>query len=115
MISITTDTASNYVPIILNELPSSDLDTETARISRAATLDGGVYINNTGFSDGDRTLKITARLTDDDVTNLNYVKNNFLSIILSMKDGAYKAAIQNISRTGNQYNLTIYIEERISA
>ena len=62
MISITTQTASEYF-VVLEEKDGSQLDRYSRRISRTATLDGGSVVNDLGFSDTDRTVVVDAWAT----------------------------------------------------
>jgi len=114
MISITSTSADPSGALIIDALPSSDIDTKSARISRSQTLDGGVYINNSGFSDGDRTLRISAKLMTDQADKLTHIINNFNLVCISMSDGFYTGAIQFVKKTGILYKITIYLNTRES-
>jgi len=91
-----------------------DFRDNQARVIRTKTLDGGVYINHSGISDGDRTLTISEKLSEDDCTKLWYIFNNYTEINVSIKDGFYKAVIQNLKIKNGHVDMTIYIESKES-
>ncbi len=115
MISISTMQYNfNNGNVVLHEIPTSDLSSKTARVSRTATLDGGVYINHFGSSDGDRTLKIDVRLTQEQnsiITNMYY---NQPFILISMFDGFYTGTIDSINNKKGITALNIFIKERLA-
>ena len=56
---ILTLSALDYDPaghIRIAGLPTSDRGDTTRRVSRVATLDGGVAVNDSGYAEGDRTI-----------------------------------------------------------
>jgi len=112
MISISTLTSDTMGSVVINELPSSDLDTKTARVNRSKTLDGGVYINHFGFSHGDRTLKIDSNLPESQVARINHIFTNYTSVLVSMRDGVYKGTIKDVNAQGQISKITILIEQK---
>lgn len=97
-------------------LIDTDLDPRenTARVSRTKLLDGGVYINNSGVSDGDRTVRVSAEITQDQADILWYIFNNYTMVHLSTSDGFYKAAIQTLKTDNGQMTMTILINSKES-
>jgi len=110
MISITTNTADTMLPLIINESPKSSLYDKEARVSRAKTLDGGAYIQNNGFSHGDRTLSVVAVLDESQKTILDHLMSNFSKICVAFSDGFYSGAISRIKTRGKDHTIEIMIE-----
>jgi len=108
MISITSSTRS----AIIKELKTSDLHSTTARVSRAKTLDGGVSITHSGTTDGDRTLKIKAKITKTQSDALWAIYNNDTFIQIAFSDGVFYGVIENFKTNNGNLDMTILIKER---
>lgn len=68
----------------------------TRRVSRTQTLDGGVVLIDSGYSEGDRTFELYAVANND---RWNAVKDTFLQyplIYLSIDEGLYMGVIEKI-------------------
>lgn len=100
--------------VIIKELGTSDLSSKTARVSRTTTLDGGVYINHSGFTDGDRTLKIKAVINQTQADILNNIFQYQMFVIVSILDGVFLAAIESYNNKSGQANLIILIKEKLN-
>ncbi len=112
MISISTIISDANGNLIFKELKDSDVFNKSARVTRTATLDGGVYINHSGYTDGDRTLKIKALLNKEKEDILTYIFESFTKIILSIAEGIYIASISYINLVNGTANITILIEKK---
>jgi len=108
MISINTTTSDTNGSILINTV--ADIRDNTARISRTKTLDGGVVINNSGFSAGDMTLRISERISESKAAVLWYIFQNYTSILLSTNAGLFLAAIQSLKPNNGKMTMTILIE-----
>lgn len=115
MISISTITADTSGSVIFKELPGSKLFDKEARVSRTATLDGGVYINHSGYADGDRTLRLLARVTEASWAAITHIFETAALVMVSMSDGVYTAAIESLQRDGTKITLNILINDKESA
>jgi len=112
MISISTTTASATGAVILDEIQGSILFDMPSRVSRTKTLDGGVYINHSGFSHGDRTVTVVAKVTEGKWDVLNQIYQNETIVLLSMPGGIYTAAIENLRREGVTVTIKIMLKEK---
>lgn len=112
MISISTITADTAGMVSID----TELDPRenTARVSRTKTLDGGVYINNSGFCDGDRTVRVSAGVTEAQAETLWYIFKNYTSIHLATSDGFYLAVIETLKINNGDMNMTILIKSKES-
>ena len=86
----------------------------TARVSRSATLDGGAVINHLGFSHGDRTLQIYARLTEADKAALWAIFILGVMVNVSTDEGMYRAAISALDLDKTPMQMTIIIKESLT-
>lgn len=111
MIAISTVTAG--LTVIIRELASSKLKEKTARISRTATLDGGVYIEHGGYTDGDRTLRVEAVVDAVQEAALKTIFEGQTLVTISMDDGLFLGAIQYMAVDNGDLKMTIYIKEKV--
>ncbi|MFA5286293.1 MAG: hypothetical protein WC347_11910 [Smithellaceae bacterium] len=85
------------------------------RISRTATLDGGVLIADLGFADGDRTLTaIELDATQEAVDFAKYLVENYSLINVTTDDGAYEVAPESYSVDNGKLSLTLLANRKIS-
>jgi hypothetical protein len=114
MISFSATTVSDPGNVVIYESSASDLGSKTARVTRTATLDGGVYINHSGVTDGDRTLRIKGRITETQALALTALYENHTSVLVSMHDGIYTGAISALSTQNGNLIMTYLIEQKES-
>jgi len=112
MITISTPTADTEGTVILTKHSQSDLKSNTSRVSRVATLDGGVVINHLGISDGDRTLKIKANVTEVIGDALWYIYQNYSYILIGIKEGLFYGTIQAFKIIKGQAQFTVLINNK---
>ncbi|KKM27864.1 hypothetical protein LCGC14_1570410 [marine sediment metagenome] len=86
----------------------------TARVSRSATLDGGAVVNHLGFSHGDRTLQIYARLSEADKAALWAIFILGVMINVATDEGMYLAAISALDVDKTPMQMTIIIKESLT-
>lgn len=110
-ISQTTQTTGNYAAIIFQELPSSQLRNETARVRRAATLDGGCVIDHQGFSDSDRTFDIRAYFTEAQAAIVWELFTGQTFINISTKEGFFYGVIASMQDENGNCRMSILIKE----
>lgn len=111
MISISRIVPSGGVDNVLIET-DVDFRGNTARVIRSKTLDGGVYINYSGVSDGDRTIRLSERLTEDQAGVLWAMFNEGVQVNVAIPDGFFSAAIQSCKIDNGAVTATIFLEER---
>ena len=114
MIGISTLTQNIDGDIVIYEKPSSVLRDVSARISRTKTLDGGVYINHYGVSDGDRTFDVIAELSEDDIERIMRIYKAETFVFISTADGFYKAAISSVRQKKSDTYIKILINSKES-
>lgn len=101
--------------IEIDARPTTDAGAIRRRISRAATLDGGVAINNFGMTDADRTALIRFERSAELEGLTNRLFRLYAFATLSMRDGFYRVALESIALEGNDCVMTLMILERLNA
>lgn len=114
MIGISTITANEEGSIIIQEKPESEIKRFPARVSRSATLDGGAVIVHSGFSHGDRTLRVMAELTQADADKITSLHQTETLVNISMPDGFFSGALSSLYIDNGAMDLTILIQEKLS-
>jgi hypothetical protein len=112
MITLSTTTANINGNVIIKESMASDTGAKTARVTRTATLDGGVYISHSGYTDGDRTLRIKGRITEAQATILNSLFEDHTSCLIGLKDGLYFGAISTLNTQNGSLKMNFLIENK---
>jgi len=85
------------------------------RLSRVATLEGGVTIIDFGFTDGDRTVKLCElEASVEAVDFVKYIIENYTLIVVTTDDGAYKVAPSAYWVDKGKLSLTMLISEKLS-
>ena len=108
MISITTYEAGDS--LIINEKRDSRFYDSTARVNRSKTLDGGVAIDHQGYVAGDRTLKITCSLSQDDESILKSMHENETIVYVSTPNGFFTAALERVTGDNGEFEISILLK-----
>lgn len=114
MIGISTLTQNSAGHLVIHEKKPSDLNNLPARVARTKTLDGGVYINHSGVSHGDRTLNVIARLSEADRARLVTIHKTETFVRVAIPDGAFQAVISSVRQQQADTVITILIKEKES-
>lgn len=94
--------------------PDSDLDSTTRRVNRVKTLDGGVSINDTGFSDGDREFKLKAKLEGAEFEQLKRLYQLYPLLSISTKLGVFEGVIDQVSEAPPFININFLVKVRLN-
>jgi hypothetical protein len=85
------------------------------RVNRVKTLDGGVVINDGGFSDGDRTITLRWTPTSSEVeANVERLLQTYALLVISTRSGVYSAAPDRYAPGGDESSLTLLVFEKLS-
>lgn len=112
MISISTTSASTN-QLILNEKLLSSPETQTARISRSKTLDGGCVIVNNGMRDADRTFDYSVRTSQTNCNIMNYLFRNETLISIANDTGVFHAVFETFRNNDGLLEMTFLVKESI--
>ena len=113
MITISTQIAVINGLVQFDESDDTTLGDWTARVSRTKTLDGGVWINNSGAVDGDRTFTIKALLTKAQADGLEYIFRNYQTVNLSCSQGFFSGSIYTLGINNGELNMQFYVKEKL--
>lgn len=91
----------------LDATPDSDVTAARRRVSRVATLDGGVAVNDFGASDGDREFRITFPLTTELERAVTRMLRLYARVTVCTAEGVFTAAMQDYRRNDANGQLTI--------
>lgn len=84
------------------------------RVSRVATMDGGVAVNDFGFSEGDRTVVIRWRCTEAQEARAQAILQTHQLVRLTMRRGCFEAVPQRFRMDGLDAAFTLLITRRLS-
>lgn len=116
MISISSAAFDPSGVLLLPEvLPASALRGASRRVTKTATLDGGVSVSDTGSTDADRDLVvIVPDATLAQIERASRLVSIYPLVSVSTGEGAFEGIPERYSVSGNQLSLTISLTRRIS-
>lgn len=97
----------------LDALESSSFSTLGRRTNKVATLDGGVAINDFGFTHADRDFQILVKPTPAQDSTLRYIVENYGQVYVSTREGFFKA-IPEYSPGPEQSTLSLSVTEKLA-
>jgi len=100
---------------LLTLFPDTQARAGSRRVSRTKTLDGGVVITDSGFAHGDRNISISIPSSSSLWARLWALFQTALLITISMDDGCFSGAPDNIQDNGDKIIMNVLIKEKISA
>lgn len=93
-------------------IENSDYRTVTRRLSRSQTLDGGVVLDDAGFSDGDRTMEFQFNdVSAEDVAALQAIAEDYPDIKVATEDGLFQGGLERV----RVYNGVLYVRFLVSS
>lgn len=100
--------------VLINEREAeTDLGGVSRRISRRATIDGGAFIDDFGFSEGDRTVRVVANsLSVASYEQIKILIRLFGSVELITLEGVFEGSIQ-VANNGEKFEMTFLVKERL--
>jgi hypothetical protein len=88
------------------------LQSPSRRASRIATLDGGATLVDGGWSDADRTYKLTLpNATRADRDSIIWLMTYHSTAVLSCKDGCFSVLLSGLSYSNGKATLTADVLE----
>lgn len=76
MISISSQESSSY-HVVLHEIPGTLTGAKSRRVSVVSTLDGSSVVNDSGYSDTDRTISLEVKVNAVSYAILDYMVENY--------------------------------------
>lgn len=95
--------------------PGTRATDASRRVTRTATLDGGVSISDTGYSAGDRTVKAEViNPTPHQVEIAARLVRLYPLVTVCLSDGAYQAVPSSYDLDAGKLSITLLLVEQIS-
>ena len=80
------------------------------RVNRTATLDGGAFVLDSGYSDADRTVKLNLiQQSKEVIDNVTSLVKFYSTVLLFLPDGAFKATPEQFIVTSSGAILVLLI------
>ena len=101
--------------LTIDALPNNSPGTASRRISKVATLDGGVVVNDSGYSHGDRELRINYKpvsIEHDEIARRLLELHS--RVIFSTWEGCFEGAPLSFEPSPRQNTFTLSIIEKLS-
>jgi len=97
--------------VIIKDDSRCEIMISSPRLTRTATLDLGTVIDNQGYAVGDRTLRISSKISESDESKLWDLYKNNLYLLVSTRDGMFFGAVDEINLDRGQLEMTFLIKE----
>ena len=115
MIHINATTYDLQGSLSIRLLPSSDEPSLSRRVSRVATLDQGVAVNDRGFSEGDRTFAFAYKPVSREHDNIaKRIIKIHSKVTVSTPEGVFLAAPESFNAGAEENTLTLLIISKLS-
>jgi hypothetical protein len=115
MISISAPVFDLDGNLLIARVSNSDLDSGSRRVTRTATLDGGVSLADMGYAHGDRTLRIVAeKATREMVDQAAYLQRNYPLLLVATTEGVFLGAIESLAVRGGDLSLNYLVKEKLT-
>ena len=99
----------------INTLPENTQGAMARRANRVATLDGGVSLNDMGYSHGDRDIQLIYKsVSDTHDTIARRLVELHSRVILSMPEGCFEAVPEAFEAVANRNTFSLLIVDKIS-
>lgn len=86
------------------------------RVGRVATLDGGVALNDFGYTDGDRTIDLRWKpVSDAQERAVERLLRTYPTLCVALPDGAFLAAPERYTPGADESTLRLLVVSRLSA
>lgn len=117
MIGLATQTFSATGAVLLTRTRAdSDIYGLGRRVSRVATLDGGVVLTDNGHAAGDRDLQIVADRVDVATHRaVEALVKNYGQLMVSTDAGCFLGAVEAMNYRDGKLQLKILVSEQLNA
>jgi hypothetical protein len=102
-------------PTVIDRARLEDPEERTRRVNRSATLDGGATVADMGYSDADRTFRVTVgRVTREESAAVAYLLENYGTLVVSTEVGIFLAAPEGMSSRGGTLTFNLLVTEKLA-
>jgi hypothetical protein len=109
--SITKDSDGS---VLVPYRPKSDFGTSQRRVRREKTLDGGVLIDDAGWTDLDRDITVVMRWADDAWTVLQHLHECKTLIHVALEIGYFTGTIRRLRARDGEIRMAVWLAEKLS-
>ena len=102
--------------IEIDTLPANNNGETTRRVSRVATLDGDVAVNDRGYAEGDRTLVYSWQtVSKAHNASVDRMVRLYSQVNVATPDGVYLAAPESYFDDPTEPSITLLVIEKLTA
>jgi hypothetical protein len=99
----------------IEESPDSELSELRRRVSRVRTLDGGVAVNDTGYSAGDRDLVVRWQIRNaGDYGAAQRLVRVWPRLLVTLREGAFVVAPDSVRARGKIGEIRLLVLEQVA-
>ena len=115
MITISSPTFDLDGSVQISPVPESNDGETRRRVNRVATLDGGVAVNDRGYSEGDRTLVYEWRpVSREHNDSIDRIVRLYPRVNVSTPSGVYVAAPQVFTPSPDRCSIILLVINKVS-
>lgn len=101
--------------VSIDVLPSSEFGDTTRRVNRTATLDGGAAVNDYGYSEADRTIKLRWKVySREQEAQVVRLVQLYGELRISTHEGLFRAAPETYRNTALESSLSLLVMEKLT-
>jgi hypothetical protein len=101
--------------VALEILGDSDLGSSTRRVTRVATLDGGVAVNDFGYAAADKTILLRwVPASKDDADKIKRLVELYAQLYLSVDGNLYIVAPRQMLINQGVHELSLLVIQKVS-
>lgn len=101
--------------VTIDVLASSEMGNTTRRMNRIPTLDGGVAVNDFGFTEADRTITLRWRpVSKEHEASIVRLVQLYGRLNLSCPEGLFRVAPETYRPTPNESTLILFALEKLA-
>lgn len=102
-------------PVALNALPGQTVGESRRRMNRVATLDGGAVFNDFGFSEADRTIKLSWQVQSAaQEAAIARLVQLYARVHVAMPQGFYLVALEVYAPGAKESSLSLLVVDKLA-
>ena len=114
--TLSTQTFDPLGHVQLQVLPDTTDGETRRRVNRIATLDGGAVLNDSGYSDADRTIEFTWANSSAIVhAAIDRLVQLYSQVVCCTQSGVYLVALESYTPGADESTLRMLVTQKLSA
>ena len=115
MVSFSTTNFDLNGQVILQRTRTSDVYNRSRRVSATKTLDLGISLQDSGYTDADRRFKIVSqRISRADHEAVQYLQENYPLVMVSIPEGLFLGVIENTDIRSGDLIINFFVKEKLT-